>query len=375
MKNNYQIPKLPLPIDIETKAVLKQVNAANKRLAELKGVVEKIPNEQILINSLILQEAKDSSAIENIVTTHDDIFKAHLDFSSIIVSNSTKEVLNYAEAIKKGFELTRNSKIITNNNIQSIQNILENNTAGFRSVHGTTLKNQFGDIVYTPPQNQLEIKELMNNLELFINQDELSEIDPLIKMAIIHHQFESIHPFCDGNGRTGRIINVLYLVIKDLIKLPILYLSRYIIQNKSEYYRLLQSVRDNNEWENWVIFMLKGIEETAYETIDLVKNIFNLMMKYKHELRPLLSKTYRHEFLNNLFKHPYTKIEFVMQDMNISRLTAAKHLDKLVANGFLRKIKQGRSNYYLNIALIDLLTQSNKGGVTSNEQVLTDNPL
>lgn len=359
MNKNYTIPTLPLPYDLETKPILRQANLANKKLAELKGVALTIPNEDILLNTLILQEAKDSSEVENIVTTHDDLYRADLDLKQALINAPTKEVLNYRWAMTRGFTLIRNSKLLTNNIIKQIQLELEMNSAGFRTVPGTTLKNNRGEVVYTPPQDGNEIIRLMDNLERFINDKDMSDIDPLIKTAIIHHQFESIHPFYDGNGRTGRIIAVLCLVINDLIDLPILYLSRYITHNKAEYYRLLQEVRNNDgnnkkEWEDWILFMLKGIEETSAETIRLVKGISALMMEYKQKLRPLFGKQYKHELLNNLFSHPYTKIEFIERDMMVQRQTASKYLDMIVDTGLLSKIKLGRSNYYMNKKLIDL---------------------
>ena len=359
MNKNYTIPTLPLPYDLETKPILRQANLANKKLAELKGVALTIPNEDILLNTLILQEAKDSSEVENIVTTHDDLYRADLDLKQALINAPTKEVLNYRRAMQTGFTLIRNSKLLTNNIIKQIQLELEMNSAGFRTVPGTTLKNNRGEVVYTPPQDGNEIIRLMDNLERFINDKDMSDIDPLIKTAIIHHQFESIHPFYDGNGRTGRIIAVLCLVINDLIDLPILYLSRYITHNKAEYYRLLQEVRNNDgnnkqEWEDWILFMLKGIEETSAETIRLVKGISALMMEYKQKLRPLFGKQYKHELLNNLFSHPYTKIEFIERDMMVQRQTTSKYLDMIVDTGLLSKIKLGRSNYYMNIKLIDL---------------------
>lgn len=359
MNKNYTIPTLPLPYDLETKPILRQANLANKKLAELKGVALTIPNEDILLNTLILQEAKDSSEVENIVTTHDDLYRADLDLKQALINAPTKEVLNYRRAMQTGFTLIRNTKLLTNNIIKQIQSELEMNSAGFRTVPGTTLKNNRGEVVYTPPQDGNEIIRLMDNLERFINDKNMSDIDPLIKTAIIHHQFESIHPFYDGNGRTGRIIAVLCLVINDLIDLPILYLSRYITHNKAEYYRLLQEVRNNDgnnkqEWEDWILFMLKGIEETSAETIRLVKGISALMMEYKQKLRPLFGKQYKHELLNNLFSHPYTKIEFIERDMIVQRQTASKYLDMIVDTGLLSKIKLGRSNYYMNIKLIDL---------------------
>lgn len=356
--NNYSIPKLPLHIDLETKAILKQLNLANKQLAELKGVAQTIPNETILINSLTLQEAKDSSEVENIVTTHDELYRADLDIHKAIISASTKEVLNYRQAIQTGFTLIRKNKLLTNNVIKNIQQILEENSAGFRAVPGTMLKNSKGEIIYTPPQDKQIVEQTMENLEQYINDSSMSDIDPLIKMAIIHHQFESIHPFYDGNGRTGRIISILYLVANDLLDLPILYLSRFITHNKGEYYRLLQDVREVEDnapqWEAWILFMLKGIEETAKETIRLVKGIGVLMNEYKQILRPLFAKQYKHELLNNLFFHPYTKIDFVQRDMMVQRKAAAKYLDMIVASGLMEKIKIGRTNYYMNTKLIEL---------------------
>ena len=354
MANNYQIPKLPLGQDIETKAVLKQAAKAHRRLAELKGVALTIPNEQILISTLTLQEAKDSSAIENIITTHDEIFRAELYIENLR-SPAAKEVQNYANALKKGFALVRKNKILTTSFILQIQEELEQNKAGFRKLPGTALKNQqTGETVYTPPQDYDTIVDLMKNLEVFINDDTLSDLDPLVKLAIIHHQFESIHPFYDGNGRTGRIINILYLVTQNLLELPILYLSRYVIEHKTDYYQLLQQVRDTLEWENWLLFILKGIEETAIKTIILIENIKRLMMDYKQRIRTQFPKIYSQELLNNLFSHPYTKIEFVEEALGVTRKTASGYLKELVDAGFLTLLKIGRSNFYLNQSLFNL---------------------
>lgn len=357
--SEYIIPTLPLPYDLETKEILRQVNRANRKLAELKGVAQTIPNEQILISSLTLQEAKDSSEVENIVTTQDDLYRAELNLKEAAINASTKEVLNYRQAMQKGFALVRKNKLLTLNYIKQIQEVLEENKGGFRAGPGTTLQNQHKEIVYTPPQSKVQIEELMHNLELYINDPDMHDIDPLIKMAIIHHQFESIHPFLDGNGRTGRIISILYLVINSLLDLPILYLSRYITHNKGEYYRLIQRVRDageNNqsEWEEWILFILKGVEETAEETIRLIKGMSLLMAEYKNILRPLFGRQYKHELLNNLFYHPYTKIEFIQQDMLVQRKTATKYLDMIVETGLLEKVKIKHTNYYMNVRLIEL---------------------
>lgn len=359
MNKHYDIPLLPLPYDFETKEVLKQVNSANRRLAELKGIALTIPNENILISTLVLQEALDSSAVENIVTTSDELYKADLHMEGQISNAAAKEVLLYREAMSVGFERARKNKTLTLNDIKAIQQSLENNNAGFRKVSGTVLKSSKGDVVYTPPQEYQEVENLMSNLEQYINEPGIHDVDPLIKLAIILHQFESIHPFYDGNGRTGRILIILYLIINELLVLPILYLSRYITHNKGEYYRLIQLIRDkgdNNfeEWEQWILFMLKGIEETAVQTIELVKQISVLMAEYKNTLRPLFGGRYKHELINNLFFHPYTKIEYMQKDMMVQRKTATKYLDMIVDTGLLQKVRFGRSNYYINTKLMDL---------------------
>jgi len=350
-----KLKKLPLIQDIETKKILKKLASAHRALAELKGIVSSIPNENILINTLGLQEAKDSSAIENIITTHDDIFKAELNLEGFKSLNA-KEVQNYISALKKGFGLITKNKILTNNDIIAIQSELEKNNAGFRKVPGTALKNSTtGEIVYTPPQDYDTILDLMTNLEQYINDERMSEFDTLVKMAIIHYQFESIHPFYDGNGRTGRIINVLYLVMNDLLNLPILYLSRYIIEHKVVYYKLLQEVRETDNWENWVLYLLDGIEQIAKETIVLIGKIRDLIYEYKNLLRNNY-KFYSQDLLNNLFKHPYTKIEFIENDLGVSRITASKYLNQLAKDKVLKKEKLGTGNYYINEKLIKILT-------------------
>jgi Fic family protein len=353
---NWKLKELPLTVDVETKAVLKSLPSAHAALAELKGIASTIPNQIILVNTLGLQEAKDSSAIENIITTHDDLYKSELNLDSF-KSLEAKEVQNYISALKKGFELIKTKGLITNNIIIEIQRELEGNSAGFRKPPGTALKSSStGETIYTPPQDINEINSLMKNLEKFINDPSISDYDPIVKMAIIHYQFESIHPFYDGNGRTGRIINILYLIIEKLQNLPILYLSNYIIQNKSDYYRLLQELRDNENWEEWLLFMIHGIEKTSRETIELIIQIKELMMEYKYKLRNNY-KFYSQDLLNNLFKHPYTKIEFIVNDLNVSRITAANYLNKLAEDGILKKERIGTGNYYVNEKLFNLLTK------------------
>jgi Fic family protein len=350
------LKELPPIAELETKAILKGSTAANRYLAELKGISESIPNQSILINALALKEAKDSSAIENIVTTHDEMYKAEL-YSSLASTSAAKEVQSYAQALLTGFERVKKSQLLICSHILEIQKILEGNEAGFRKLPGTDLKNsRTGATVYVPPQDHQTILSLMKNLEKYINDETLSlDVDPLVKMAIIHHQFESIHPFYDGNGRTGRIINILYLVLNGLLDIPILYLSQYIIETKSDYYRLLRAVRDTNDWEPWILYMLKGIEITSCRTILIIQEIKKLMLQYKQGIRENF-RFYSQDLLNNLFRHPYTKIEFLEKDLKISRLTATKYLDQLADAGYLEKHKIWRSNYYINRPLFDLLS-------------------
>jgi len=352
----WKIAELPISIDLETVKILKRLPSAHAALAELKGISSTIPNQSILINTLGLQEAKDSSAIENIITTHDDLYKSELNLQSVNSMNA-KEVQNYISALKRGFELISDSNQLTNKTIIKIQEVLEKNSAGFRKLPGTSLKNSItGEVIYTPPQDFDEIIKLMSNLEKYINDSQMSDHDPLTKMAVIHFQFESIHPFYDGNGRTGRIINILFLILARLQYLPILYLSNYIIKHKSEYYKLLQQVRNENNWEDWILFMITGVEETSLETIELITKIKELMLDFKHRLRDNY-KFYSQELLNNLFKHPYTKIEFIVNDLGVSRLTAASYLNKLTEGKILKKEKIGTSNYYINQELFELLTK------------------
>ena len=351
---HYKLEKLPpLREKVETIEILRQTNKSTAALAELKGIARTIPNQGMLINAVVLQEAKDSSEIENIITTQDELYKA-LTVNKSHISPATKEVVDYRKAIFHGFELAKRQGFLRVNDIVDIQQVLVDNTAGIRRTPGTVLKNDTtGEIVYTPPQDKAEILDLLTNfINHFNQQDDLS---PLINMAILHYQFESIHPFYDGNGRTGRIINILYLIKERLQSLPVLYLSNYIIKHKTDYYRLLQQVREEESWEEWIMFMIKGVEQTSRETIDLIIKIKELMQVFKNRLRTNY-KFYSQDLLNNLFKHPYTKIEFLVNDLGISRLTAANYLNKLAEDNLLTKVKLGTGNYYINQELFDLLS-------------------
>ncbi|CAM8656025.1 COG3177 Fic family protein [Oxalobacteraceae bacterium] len=337
----------------ETPAILRLLASSSRKLAELKGIAASIPNQAILINTLGLQEAKDSSEIENIVTTHDELFKDEV-LPEAFANPAAKEVMRYRQALRVGFELVRQSGLLTSNHIIQIQGELERNNAGFRKLPGTALKDGAGRTVYTPPQDPEEIKALMRDLERFMNESDLFDADPLIKMALIHHQFESIHPFYDGNGRTGRIINVLYLVKEGLLDIPVLYLSQHIVRNKRTYYDLLQRVRIDDVWEDWVLYMLEAVEITAGRTLLTVQAIKTALMDYKHRIRDQ-HKFYSQDLINNLFGHPYTKIEFLQRDLKVSRMTATRYLDALSDTGFLVKQKIGRGNYYVNVALNQIL--------------------
>ena len=333
--------------------ILKRLNGASRALAELKGVAASIPNQNILINTLTLQEARDSSAIENIVTTQDDLYRD--DDPSAASGTAIKEVLRYRQALRAGFAQVRDSGLLTLNTVLEIQQQLECNRAGFRKLPGTALRDGEGRLVYEPPQDANEVLRLMRELERFLHDDPAFPADPLVKMALIHHQFESIHPFYDGNGRTGRILNVLYLVKEGLLDIPVLYLSRHIVRSKPDYYRLLQAVRGADAWEDWVLYMLDAVASTAVETVATIRGIQQLLQATKQRVR-VDYRFYSQNLINNLFNHPYTRVEFLQRDLGVSRLTATKYLDRLAADGVLEKTRLGRNNYYINRPLFALLS-------------------
>ncbi len=352
-------PLKPLPPvgELESKNVLRTAAKAHRYLAELKGVAASIPNQEILIDTLALQEARESSAIENIVSTLSEVYQSDSQTNTYL-NPAAKEIHAYARALRKGYELVRQYGLLTNSYILEIQSIIVENNAGWRKLQGIALLNEkTGQVVYTPPQDFDTIIALMDNLQEFINNPDFYDADPLVKMAIIHHQFESIHPFYDGNGRTGRIINILYLIQQHLLEIPILYISRYIIRYKADYYRLLQYVRETNLWEEWLIFMLEAITETAKDSMRVIQGMHNAMSAYKSILQAQAPKIYSQDLLNNLFRHPYTKIEYMMKDLALSRNTVVRYLDTLQQLDLLEKKKVGRENYYLNKALIYLLIE------------------
>jgi len=351
-----ELPILPPDADVETKTILRKAISAGRTLAELKGLGESIPNQSMLINTLVLQEAKDSSEIENIITTNDALFKA-FTASTTQVNPATKEVLRYREALWEGFNaLQKRPALNTNLFLRIVQRIKQNNSA-IRNLPGTVIGNpRTGEVVFTPPEGESVIRDKLKDLEAFIHGEDA--LDPLIKLALIHYQFEAIHPFFDGNGRTGRIINILYLVMKGLLDLPVLYLSKYIIDRRREYYRLLRQVTEKGAWEPWILFALDAIETTADFSRRRILGIRDLMEETLAFARQKLpSRVYSKELIEILFRQPYTKGQFLVEAGIAERQTAAQYLSQLEKIGILRRHKVGRENLYLNIKLYELLSQ------------------
>ena len=350
--------KLPIQFDFETAPILKKLIIAHKELAHLNGICESLPNQAVLVHTLALQEAKDSSEIENIITTHADIYTAVAQPEFKNTKPATKEVLFYVDAIMKGLYLYMGKGVLTIGCIEAIQSTIERNNAGIRKLPGTVLVNdKTNEVVYEPPLPN-EIQDLLGNFLTIFNDDSAWDIDPLVKMAILHYQFESIHPFYDGNGRTGRILNILYLIHERLLNQPILYLSRYINVNKGLYYKHLQSLRDeksNEAWEAYIVFMLDGIVKTAQDTSMTVISLREKMNEYKHRIRDTHPSIYSQDLLNTLFSYPYTRIRILQDRLGVSYLTARKYLDALVQDRLLEKIRIGRDSFYVNISMMDIL--------------------
>jgi len=349
------LPLLPPAAEIGTNAILRKTISAGRALAELKGIAETIPDQAILINSLLLQEAKASSEIENILTTNDALFRA-FTASTGPVDPATKEVLRYREALWQGFTALRERPVLTTNLFISIVQTIKENYAGIRALPGTAIVNQSsGKVVYTPPEGEMQIRRLLRNLEEFIHADD--DLDPLIKLALIHYQFEAIHPFNDGNGRTGRILNTLYLVQVGLLDQPILYLSRYIIEHKNDYYRLLRHVTAAGEWEPWILYMLDAVEETALMTKRRIMAIRALMLDTMQLAKDRLPpRVYSKELIELLFRQPYVKGQYIVDAGIASRATAANYLRELEKKGILQSSKKGKEVLYLNTELFELLS-------------------
>lgn len=364
---------LPLNIDLETPAILKKTIIANRELGTLKGIIKSIPNQNILINAISLQEAKDSSEIEAIITTHDELYQSAIS-SYEKLSQTAKEVQNYSEALQCGFELVNKYDFLSVNHICSIQQTLEKNNAGLRKQCGTVLRNiNTGEIVYTPPQSYDEIVELMNNLEQYINNYN-DPIDPLIRMAVIHYQFEAIHPFYDGNGRTGRILNVLFLILNKLLEVPVIYPSRYIILHKGEYYTRINAVRTENDWEGFILFMLDAIAESArlaVTTIDKIlvaRNLIKMKIKSKFSF-------YSADLVDALFLYPYTKIGHFAQQLGITRQTSASYLKQLEDAGILKSKLVGKTKFFINTELFNALVPQTYEIPDTKIMIVTESPI
>lgn len=346
------LPLLPPDAELETKVVLKHAIAASRAIADLRGKAGLIPNQRMMIDSIVLQEARISSEIENIVTTNDELYRAAADMDGLFDDAHTKEVLRYRQAIWYGYEQIQKRPLSTNLFVEIVQ-IIKQIELNIRKTTGTKLSGPNGEIVYTPPEGEAILREKLTNLEQFIYAKD--DIDPLIKLAVMHYQFEAIHPFADGNGRTGRILNILFLVEQGLLDMPVLFLSKYILENKINYYEGLRNITEKGEWEQWILYILKGIETTAQQTSAQIDAILTLMKDVKTVIRKNAEKIYSKELLEMIFMHPYCKIKFLEQSGIAKRQTASNYLQTLADIGVLRSEKFGRENYYINDALIKIL--------------------
>ena len=348
------LPLLPPNADIETKSILRKTISAGRALAQLNGTLLNLPNPTLFLDTIYLQEAKASSEVENIITTNDELYKS-LVADKKVENSATKEVLSYKEAVWLGLEQIKKKPFITTNLCISIVQCIKQNTASIRNTPGTTLSNTKGEVIYTPPSGEAIIREKLTNLERFINEDET--IDPLIKMALLHYQFEAIHPFADGNGRTGRILLLLYLKLSGLLNTPAIYLSEYIIKNKTEYYKSLRSVTENNDWENYILYMLDMIEETSKKGLGRLNKIINTMTKTSDEIKAKLPKIYSKDLVEILFRLPYTKRQHLIDENIGNPKTVGNYLIALEENGFLTSVKLGKEKLYLNHQLFKILEE------------------
>ena len=348
------LPLLPPKVELENSEILKAAIDANKALAELKGIATTIPNQSILINTLPLQEARSSSEIENVLTTNDQLYEA-LAAKTDEYDSQTKEVLRYKEALWEGYNKLKGNNLLTINLFIDIFQKIKKTTAGIRNTPGTKITTSVGEVIYTPPEGENVIREKLSNLENYIHNDS-DRTDPLIKLAVIHYQFEAIHPFTDGNGRTGRIINILYLLQQKLLDLPVIYLSRYITENKSGYYLLLRIVAEKNEWTPWILYMLNGMSSTGKNTAVKITEIKVLLENTLIDMKQKLpGRIYSKELIELLFTQPYCKVEFVVNAGIAKRQTAAEYLKEIEKTGLLKSKKVGKEVLYLNLPLFELL--------------------
>ncbi len=346
------LPLLPPQAELETKEILTKTIRASRALAQLNGAIRNLPNPSLFLDTLHLQEAKASSEIENIITTNDDLYQAVVADKKFD-NPATKEVISYKEAIWLGFSRLEQRPFITTNLCIELVQCIKQNTAGIRTTPGTTLSNRQGEVIYTPPSGEQVIREKMANLETFINEND--SIDPLIKMAISHYQFEAIHPFSDGNGRTGRILLLLQLKLEKLLDVPALFLSEYIIKHKDMYYEGLRSVTENNEWSTFIRYMLDMVETTAIKGLERLESIVQLMDTTGQEIKEKLPKVYSKDLVEVIFKLPYTKRQnLINADLGTPK-TVGNYLIALEEAGFLKSIKVGKEKLYLNRPLMNIL--------------------
>ncbi|MEX0770250.1 MAG: Fic/DOC family N-terminal domain-containing protein [Balneolaceae bacterium] len=350
---NY-LPPLPPDVDIETQAVLKAAIAANRSLAELKGKSEVLPNPSILVNAIVLQEAKASSEIENVITTNDKLFTA-LSAEDSKVDPQTKEVLRYRQALWKGVDHLKENRALSTGLFIDLMQTIKETDAKIRTEPGTVIANPVTKkIIYWPPEGEELIRNLLLNLEEYMREDD--GVDPLIKMAVAHYQFEAIHPFDDGNGRTGRILNILYLMERKLLTHPVLYLSNEIINRKSDYYKHLRKVTENGAWEPWILFMMNTVKVTSRQTMDRISGILSLLDETLDlAKRSLPDRVYSKELIELLFEQPYCKVRFLVDRGIAKRQTAAEYLRELENAGILESKQVGRENLFLNVRLYELL--------------------
>lgn len=346
------LPLLPPPVDLESKAILKQCILARAALAELKQAAERIPNQGMLINTMPLLEAQASSEIENIVTTSDRLFQYRSDVDA--ADPATKEALRYSQSLFDGYHSLTN-RPLTTRTAEQVCSIIKGTKMTIRRVPGTTLARDSGEIVYTPPVGEDLLRSLLANWERFLH--EARDLDPLIRMAVGHYQFEAIHPFTDGNGRTGRVVNSLFLIQENLLTLPILYLSRYIIQHRADYYRLLLKVTREDAWEEWVLYILRGVEETALWTTAKIGAIRALTAHTVEYTRLKLPKIFSLELTNLIFERPYCRIQNVVEAKLAGRQAASRYLKQLVDIGVLQEETSGREKLFLHPKFLTLLTR------------------
>lgn len=347
-----ELPLLPPKADIETKNILRKSISAGRALGQLNGTLLNLPNPTLFLDTIYLKEAKASSEVENIITTNDELYKSLIAVRKT-ENSPTKEVLNYKQALWLGLEELKTRPFISTNLCIKIVQCIKQNSASIRTTPGTALRNALDQVVYTPPSGEGVLREKLANLEKFINEED--SIDPLIKMALLHYQFEAIHPFADGNGRTGRILLLLYLKLSGLLNTPAIYLSEYIIKNKADYYRLLRNVTEKNEWEAYILYMLDMIEVTALQGLKRLDQITTTMEQTAREIKSKLPHVYSKELIDLLFRLPYTKRQQLV-DENIGSLkTVGNYLKALEDQNFIKSEKVGKEKLYLNVRLLEIL--------------------